>query len=1036
MCPAGLEDDLVQWKETRLLARILIAGEVLDETGDYLPVIHEGAKSVAQWDLGSFQVPSECSPLNLAITTTRGFEIFNFQFGRLPNGIWRFGEYNESERIYGNFRIHAILYHPPKDFHMRYVATATSALTRVLPPQSLDAKVASPPWLLASLPAEQLLKVGTSHYGRFRTDRFQSGEKAHLNFALTAFERALEDPNINPPLSQVLEIMIPFLRCLRQGRSLCPNTAFEVLRTFPGLPNAVDAQVLLQWVVYDVASSFEWLDYAPLAIESVAGPLGALLRFAPLDDSLLFALHNWALLVSSLARDTKEVVPLTDLVDLLPDGDLRLDGSESLAIVRAAVYFQQAQNHGGPSLDATLRVAELAMQSLSGPDDSLDTKRAAASKFSSSFSGWFFWSYVHRGGLGAFAPHQDRLLCLTASQLSDLPLPPDIQSDLRLVRSKLTADTLDSWGLMNSLMPRPAILDDNDNEFIRESYSDLLRDEIRWTDMPAQYPKGAAEMVRLFLAETDSKQEPMVFIHAVTTARALRLPEALKLYELLMGLLEARQLGAEYLCSDQLKGIVGFSLIIRDAVSCASEMGNHALALQWSDQGRSKIWEWFFHSRSSIDQLHAIEPIIARKLKTRPGWIDSWTSTQRDDSNSSNSKKDEFISMFNGFLPLPGFDRFLRPKTPVEITSIAEALGGPIVYLNPNRYSSHALVVLPGLDDILHIPLSQVNYLGLRNLSAEFMKSHRTFLHEGFSPERKGMLVKPKPASPSPFRFPATKLLEQLWTGIVKPVLDGLGIQRAQTITADMPRIWWCPSGPLTGLPLHAAGVYQDDGQGPAISDYVVSSYFPSASALTYALRPENSSQKFSLLTIANPTGAGLPGTELELDKIKKHTITQELTYGEATVEKVKKGMEDASWVHFACHGVANPDQPMESALKLANHARLTLREIADMSLPHAEFAFLSACETAKGIAQAPDQSAHLSTGMLACGYRSIIGSLWQISDEYAPFVADRVYEKMLEGGQPDYKRAAYALHDAVQALRKEHKVPFATWLPFIHVGV
>ncbi|TFK72301.1 hypothetical protein BDN72DRAFT_763593 [Pluteus cervinus] len=303
--------------------------------------------------------------------------------------------------------------------------------------------------------------------------------------------------------------------------------------------------------------------------------------------------------------------------------------------------------------------------------------------------------------------------------------------------------------------------------------------------------------------------------------------------------------------------------------------------------------------------------------------------------------------------------------------------------------------------------------------------------------ERKGFKVDTPGQTPiAPVVVPAVHFLAYLWWTVVKPVLDGLGVQHAKNATADMPRIWWCPSGPLIGLPIHAAGIYTDDGQGPVISDYVVSSYFPSASALSYATRPEDPSQKFSLLTIANPTGAGLPGTEWELEKIKAHTATQELTGGEATVEKVKEGMENTSWAHFACHGVINPDEHMESALILANHTRLTLREISDMSLPHAEFAYLSACQTAKGVVEALDQSAQLTTGMMACGYRSIIGTLWSIKDEYAPFVADRVYAKMLEGGRPDYKRAVYALHDAVQALRKEHNVPFATWLPFIHVGV
>ncbi|TFK65420.1 hypothetical protein BDN72DRAFT_773366 [Pluteus cervinus] len=367
--------------------------------------------------------------------------------------------------------------------------------------------------------------------------------------------------------------------------------------------------------------------------------------------------------------------------------------------------------------------------------------------------------------------------------------------------------------------------------------------------------------------------------------------------------------------------------------------------------------------------------------------------------------------------------------------SIAKALGGPIVYLSPNRYSSHALAVLPGLDHIVHIPLPNLNYRELRNLSVEFMKSPKSFLvrEDDSSAERKGHAVKPNLGHSAKRRFAAMLLLEQLWSTVVKPVLDGLGIK-----VFDKPRIWWSPSGPLSSFPIHAAGIYTDDGhaRGPVLSDYVVSSYFSSASALAFATRPENPSQKFSLLTIANPTGAGLPGTESELEKIKKHTKTRELTCGGATVEAVKNEMEHASWVHFACHGIAKPDEPMESALILANHAHLTLREISDMSLPQAEFAFLSACYTARGVAEAPDQAAHLSTGMLVCGYRSVIGTMWQISDGYAPFVADHVYAKMLEGGQSDYRRAACALHDAVQALRKEHKVGFETWLPFIHVGV
>jgi len=49
------------------------------------------------------------------------------------------------------------------------------------------------------------------------------------------------------------------------------------------------------------------------------------------------------------------------------------------------------------------------------------------------------------------------------------------------------------------------------------------------------------------------------------------------------------------------------------------------------------------------------------------------------------------------------------------------------------------------------------------------------------------------------------------------------------------PRIWWCPTGPLAFLPLHAAGIYsQNETSSPTscISDYAGSSYTPTVSAL------------------------------------------------------------------------------------------------------------------------------------------------------------------------------------------------------------
>ncbi|TFK61286.1 hypothetical protein BDN72DRAFT_904247, partial [Pluteus cervinus] len=897
LCNLGPDDNLADWKTTRFLARVLVDGELLDETDEHLPVIREGAKTIARWELGGLQVPTVCLPLSLVITTTGGYELFRFKVEQRPDRTWWFEDTN-TEAIRRNFRAQVTLRHPSSHFQKRYVATFNGALSLNVPlPQPWEEKITFPHWLLESLSAEMLVNVGKGYYGWFLC-----GDNAYLKLTLATLERALDKPDIDPGLSQVLETIIPFLYCLDQGDDSCPDIALEVLRTFPGLKNAqVEAQLLLHQVVYDVVNSFQWLDYAPLAIELITGPLAVLLHSVPLDQRPLYKLHLWVTLADFLIPTAKEVLPLVDLVvDLQPGVCLTSLGSQSLALLRAGIYLKQAVLPGGPSLEATLCAAEFAMHS-SKDSQGLNFELEAERQFTQWFSNWIVACLSGRRseGFDELEPYTDRLLSFIAWQLSNLRLPPRNQNTLRLIRSKLTDNASHSWGLINASMPQPAILNDNDNEFIRKSYSDLLLDRVSRKEMPARYPKGAVEMVETFITTViDPKMGPMAYALAATTARALHLPATFRAYELFMVSLEPLSQGAMLLCSDQLKGMSGFPLVVRDAISYASEMGNLSLALQWSDQGRSKIWDWLVHSHSSINQIHTTEPIIAGKLRTRPRWMDNLTSTQLDDSIPANNDggEREFSWMVDNFMLLPGFDRFLQPKTPAEIVSIAEALGGPIIYLNCNRHSSHALAVLPGLDDVVHIPLPHIDYAVLRNLSVEFMESPRTFLRQESPMGRMGFAVKPRPVSQPPLRFPAKILLEQLWNAIVEPVLTGLGIQRAQTKTADMPRIWWCPSGPLSALPLHAAGIYQDDGQGPVISDYVVSSYFPSASALAFATRPEDPSQKFSLLTIANPTGASLPGTEWELEIIKKHATTKELVREEVTVEAVKKGMEEASW--------------------------------------------------------------------------------------------------------------------------------------------
>ena len=151
------------------------------------------------------------------------------------------------------------------------------------------------------------------------------------------------------------------------------------------------------------------------------------------------------------------------------------------------------------------------------------------------------------------------------------------------------------------------------------------------------------------------------------------------------------------------------------------------------------------------------------------------------------------------------------------------------------------------------------------------------------------------------------------------------------------------------------------------------------------------------------------------------------------SIKHVLKEMTKCNWIHLACHGIQDLNTPTKSAFILAD-GNLELEEIIKHPLPHAQFAFLSACQTAAGDVKLADEAVHLAAGMMLAGYRSVIATMWSMYDEDGPVVADAVYAEMLKDGKADHTRAAYALHQAVQKLRVSGR-PFLAWMPFIHMG-
>jgi CHAT domain-containing protein len=193
-------------------------------------------------------------------------------------------------------------------------------------------------------------------------------------------------------------------------------------------------------------------------------------------------------------------------------------------------------------------------------------------------------------------------------------------------------------------------------------------------------------------------------------------------------------------------------------------------------------------------------------------------------------------------------------------------------------------------------------------------------------------------------------------------------------------------------LPLHAAGIY-DENDTECCADYVVCSYTPTLTAL---LRAQESSQSFhrcnaklGLIATMQAWDASLPtlpNVEDEIsnvlaaaDNARVSIDDSDICVGDtAVVVRVAEVFKSTNMAHIACHGKQNATNPLSSGFCLSD-ASFTISRLMDLDLKDAFFAFLSACETAKGDEKQPDQAVHLAAAMLFVGFRSVVATMWSV---------------------------------------------------------
>ncbi|KAK0465798.1 CHAT domain-containing protein [Armillaria novae-zelandiae] len=482
--------------------------------------------------------------------------------------------------------------------------------------------------------------------------------------------------------------------------------------------------------------------------------------------------------------------------------------------------------------------------------------------------------------------------------------------------------------------------------------------------------------------------------------------------------------------------------IVNRAAVWALQCGYTNTALEWLEMGRAVVWGQLHNLRSPIDFLSDSHPDLAERLSEVTVALETVTirdsktehfkeSTMEDIAKGQRRLATECDCLVETVRALPGFEDFLLPTKLATLKNAAKF--GPVVLINVHRIRCDALVLNPGRDNVFHIPLMSFSYQKAKNLQkliTELLYCSGHML-PGYGMSNKDGFM---------------HVLKELWTCIVKPVLDGLAFSPCDT--TNPPRLWWCPTGPLAFLPIHAAGDYRSNEPGTKISDYVVSSYTPT---LTILLDKLEKTRRFKgLLAISQPNTPGLfplPGTKEELQKIEERAngvIVEYLRGEEAMPDMVLDGMSTCNWVHMACRCTQNGEKSKGSAFHLHPSPKypeghLPVSHLIAKTFPDADFAYLSACQTATRDKSLSEESVHFAVGMLMAGYQSVIATLWSIRDADAPLVADEVYSRLFEDGEPDSGNAAIALHHAVQSFRKHvegEPDSFLRWVPFIHVGV
>ncbi|WP_285605674.1 CHAT domain-containing protein, partial [Actinokineospora globicatena] len=468
-----------------------------------------------------------------------------------------------------------------------------------------------------------------------------------------------------------------------------------------------------------------------------------------------------------------------------------------------------------------------------------------------------------------------------------------------------------------------------------------------------------------------------------------------------------------------------FSGLASDAAACALNAGDPSRAIELWEHGRGVLLTRSLDLSTDLTELAERAPHLAARFAALRDRFNHLTPHGHDDPPSSlewskRVARREWDEVMEEIRSLPGFEGFLGRMATTDLLDAATA--GPVVLLNVSRYRSDALVLTRSGVSVIRLPRVNPKEIELRLVT---LKAAMT--REG-SPHQENRLL--------------GDILGWLWEAIAKPVFDGIGLTGRHAPDDDLPRLWWCPSGMLSFLPLHMAG-YHDTPAGDVpetVPDLVISSYTPTIRALIHARRQREAKacapHVLAVATSYVPGTPYLPAAGPEVAELRDMfpTSVEVLVEAAATRDAVLAAIPRGTIAHFACHGVTDPVSPSSSGLVLADQ-RLTVLDLAGIRLDNAELVYLSACSTGTSAPTLADEAIHVATAFQVIGFRHVTAALWPVADNVARRVAHLFYKHLEYDGRPNPEHSALALHAATEALRIQKPEWRMWWMAMIHIG-